>query len=276
MKNRILLPTDFSDNSWSAIVYALKLYKDEACVFYFLNSTTMEVSTMTNFSNKLLKTMRDNAMRELLKLKEMAESSDANPNHEFDIILSFKDLNAAIVDAVSKHTINLIIMGTKGATSTKEFLFGTNTVHLINNMSMCPVLVVPEEFDFVSLKQIAFSTDFNRFYSDNELEPFLRLADLYNAKIRIVHINIEEELDDIQKYNLISLKSFLKDYDHSFHWMPHYASKCVEIKDFVSELSINLLAMVNYKHSFIEKLIKEPVIKKIGCKPTVPFLVIPE
>ena len=72
------------------------------------------------------------------------------------------------------------------------------------------------------------------------------------------------------------LKSYLFDYEHSFHWMPEYAKKTIEIKDFVTELDINMLAMINYKHSFIENMIKEPVIKKIGRQPIVPFLVIPE
>jgi nucleotide-binding universal stress UspA family protein len=273
MKRRILLPTDFSDNSWSAIVYALKLYEDEYCTFYFLNSTYTEVPAIKNKSAKIL---QDKAFKELLELKDMAEKADVNANHKFDVLLSSKELNTAIVDAISKHTIDLVIMGTKGATRTKEFLFGTNTVHLVNNVRMCPVLVIPEEFDFVNPKQIAFSTDFNRFYSDQELDTLLRLADLHNSKIRIVHINVEEKLNDIQEYNLNVLKNYLKDYDHSFHWMPHYAKKCDEIKDFVSELDINMLAMVNYEHSFVEKLVKEPVIKKMSCKPTVPFLVIPE
>ncbi|WP_373282945.1 universal stress protein [Aquaticitalea lipolytica] len=35
MKN-ILLPTDFSDNSWNAIKYALQLFKDEKCTFHLL------------------------------------------------------------------------------------------------------------------------------------------------------------------------------------------------------------------------------------------------
>lgn len=276
MEKRILLPTDFSDNSWSAIVYALKLYKEEACVFYLLNSIVIEGSTMVNLSNKLLKTVKENALKELLELKDMAEKSNINPNHRFEIIVSAKDLNNAIETTITKYEIDLVIMGTKGATGAEEFLFGTNTVYLINNLRTCPVLVVPGEYDFVEPKQIAFSTDFNRFYSDKEIEPLLRLADLYNAKIRILHINVEESLDDLQQYNLIVLKSYLQNYEHSFHWMPDYAKKTTEIKDFITELDINILAMVNYKHSFIEKFIKEPVIKKIGYHPTVPFLVIPE
>ncbi|GGK18036.1 hypothetical protein GCM10007962_10270 [Yeosuana aromativorans] len=276
MEKRILLPTDFSDNSWSAIVYALKLYKDEACVFYFLNSIAVEGSTMANLSNKLLKIMKENALRELLELKDMAEKSNINSNHRFEIIISTKDLNPAIEMAVKTYEIELIIMGTQGATGAEEFLFGTNTVHLINNLRTCPVLILPEEFDFAEPKQIAFPTDFNHFYSEKEIEPLLKLADLYNAKIRVVHINVEESLDELQQYNLIVLKSFLQNYEHSFHWMPNYAKKTTEIKDFITELGIDILVMVNYKHGFFEKLIKEPVIKKMGSQPMVPFLVVPE
>ncbi|MFH4964027.1 universal stress protein [Gaetbulibacter sp. M235] len=276
MEKRILLPTDFSDNSWSAIVYALKLYKDEVCTFYFLNSIGIEAPTMTYTSNRLLKTMRENALKEMLELKDMAENSNINSNHKFDIIISSEDLNESIENAVNKYDIDLIIMGTLGATNIGEFFFGTNTVHLVNNVRACPVLILPEEFDFVEPKQIAFPTDFNHFYSEKEIEPLLKLADLYNAKIRVVHINIEESLDELQKYNLIVLKSYLHNYEHSFHWMPDYAKITTEINDFITDLDIDVLAMVNYKHSFIEKLIKEPVIKKIGIQPQVPFLVIPE
>ena len=58
--------------------------------------------------------------------------------------------------------------------------------------------------------------------------------------------------------------------------MPKYAEKATEINHFIEELEIDILAMVNYKHSFIEKIINEPVIKKIGFHPNIPFLVIPE
>ncbi len=276
MEKRILLPTDFSDNSWSAIVYALKLYKDESCVFHLLNSIAVEGSTMANLSNKLLKIMKENALKELLELKDMAEKSNINSNHRFEVIISTKDLNAAIEMAVKTYEIELIIMGTHGATGAEEFLFGTNTVHLINNVRTCPVLILPDEFDFTEPKQIAFPTDFDHFYSEKEIEPLLKLADLYNAKIRVVHINVEESLDELQQYNLIVLKSFLQNYEHSFHWMPNYAKKTTEIKDFVTELGIDILVMVNYKHGFLEKLIKEPVIKKMGYQPMVPFLVVPE
>ncbi len=73
MKKHILLPTDFSDNAWSAAVYALKLFTNEECTFYFLHSTKMRVSTMSPMTNKLLEHMSKTALKDLKELKEMAE-----------------------------------------------------------------------------------------------------------------------------------------------------------------------------------------------------------
>jgi nucleotide-binding universal stress UspA family protein len=275
MKKNILLPTDFSDNAWSAAVYALKLYAQEECTFYFVHSIKMKLSTRSNLSNKLLNILKENAMKELLVLKEMAQTSNTNPNHDFEIILSQDNLQATIETMIKKNQIDLIVMGKKGVTRDKELFFGGNTVDSLKKIRLCPILIIPEDYDFVKPKQIAFPTDFNRFFEDKELRPLKDLAELNNSKIRIVHINVEPHLNDIQEYNFTMLKNYLEDYEHSFHWMPDYEKKTNEIVDFIKDLKIDLLSMVNYKHSFIENIIKEPIIKKMGMHPIIPFLVIP-
>jgi hypothetical protein len=40
MKN-ILLPTDFSDNSWNAIEYAINFHKNDTCTFYLLHTNSL-------------------------------------------------------------------------------------------------------------------------------------------------------------------------------------------------------------------------------------------
>ena len=272
---KILLPTDFSDNSWSAIVYSLKLFKDEYFTFYILNSITLKASAMSNFSNTLLKKMKDNALVELLEIRDQIISSDANANHEFHTILSTQDLIHAIDTEVEQNDIDLVVMGTKGATGAKGIFMGSNTVKVIKKMEHCPVLLVPDEHDFVIPRQIAFPTGFKHRYTDKELEPLKNLADLHNSKIRILHINEEEELSKEQELNYTSLKEKLSDFRITFHWMPDYSSKEVEIKEFISELEIDLLAMVKNRHTLLEKITREPVIKKLGFHPLVPFLVMP-
>jgi len=41
----ILIPTDFSSNAWNAIQYALKLFKNEECTFYLLNTYTPAIAS---------------------------------------------------------------------------------------------------------------------------------------------------------------------------------------------------------------------------------------
>ncbi|WP_339885541.1 universal stress protein [Polaribacter vadi] len=276
MQKKILLPTDFSDNAWNAIIYALKLYANETCDFYLLNSIKIKGSTMSNFSSKLSSTIRKSAFKDMLELKQMIERVNANANHNFEILVSNADLKDALETAIKKHTIQLIIMGTKGASGAKEFFFGSNTVNVINKVRLCPILTIPDQFDFVEPKKIAFSTDFNRLYKEEELAPLKEVTDLYNSEINIVHLNNEEHLNEVQEYNSKILENDLKDYKHHFFWIPNYGKKANDINDFIKEQNINMLAMVNYKHSFIEKITKEPVIKTIGFQPFIPFLVIPE
>lgn len=276
MKKHILLPTDFSDNAWSAAVYAMKLFLNEECKFYFLHSTKMHVSTMSNMTNKLLDHMSKAALKDLKELKAMAESTNVNANHEFEVILSVDDLEGAINMAIAKHHIDLVVMGTRGATGAKEIFFGSNAVRMIKKTKQCPLLMVPDDFEYVTPNQIAFPTDFSRHYAERELKHLRSLIELYDSKIRVVCILSKDKLTGVQEYNMTMLESYLENYDYSFHFMPNYAKKTEEINDFIEMLEINMLAMVNYKHSFIEGIVKEPVIKKIGFHPVVPFYVIPD
>ena len=276
MKTSILLPTDFSDNAWSAVVYTLKLYCDEVCTFYFLHTTKMKASAMSNISNKLLELMSKAAIKDLEELKEMAVTTNANANHDFDIILSAAELKDAIAFSVAKHSIDLVVMGTKGATGAKEIFFGSNTVSILKKMKLCPILIVPDEYSFIPPRQIAFPTDFRRCYGDREIQALRELIELYDSKISVVCILSKDKLTGVQEYNLTMLESYLEDFDYSLHFMPNYAKKTEEINDFIELLEIKMLVMVNYKHSFIESLIKEPIINKIGFQPKVPFFVIPD
>jgi len=276
MKKNILLPTDFSDNAWSAAVYAIKLYANEACTFYFINSCKSEVSRMSNISNKLLSVMKESAIKELLELKRLARIADANENHNFETIISTESLLDGIKTTIITHNIDMVVMGTKGASKAKEIFFGSNTVNVLKKIKSCPILAVPDEFDFVEPKQIAFPTDYNKQYDENILNPLKSISELYNSKIRVLHIEEEKELTETQNRNIKKLDEDLSGFEHTFHWMPDYANKASVIIDFIEELEINILIMVNNKHSFIERIVNEPVVKKIGFQPVIPFLVIHE
>lgn len=229
------------------------------------------MSPLSNFErSEVSKT----ALKELNDFKSLAEQSNANANHEFKILLSTESLQIAIKSSVEKFLIDLVIMGTKGASGAKGFLFGSNTVRAVKATYHCPVLIIPFDYNYTEPLQIAFPTDFSRFYGE-ELWPLKELAEMCSSKIRIVHIAEEKGLSGVQVSNLEQLKACLEDFDFSLHCMPSYAKKTQEINDFINELGIDVLVLIKYKHSLIEGIIKEPVIKHIGFKPEVPVMVIP-
>lgn len=275
MKHHILLPTDFSENAWSAMRYALKLYANKPCKFYLLHAWSfINTGSRTYITSSYVDTVKEEAYQKLVELKNKAESESTNKNHEFDVILSTESIFDSIETAVKTHNINMLIMGTKGASGAKEFLFGSNTVSILNKMRLCPVLVVPNALEFTKPKQIGFPSDFKRPFG-KELLHLEQVSELYNSQIKIVHINETDNLSDEQNNNLELLLKHLDDHSNSLHWMPDYGTKEQAINDFIEEFDIKLLAMINYKHGFMENLIKEPVVKKIGYHTMIPFLVIP-
>ncbi|WP_299249676.1 universal stress protein [uncultured Aquimarina sp.] len=280
---KILLPTDFSDNSWNAIDYATELFKEEACTFYLLNVYSKIIYESVHLSHipserSIENTVKANAVTNLEHLKKTIEHISPNQKHQFEIIAALGSLTEVTEEVVASKKIDLIIMGTKGATGTKEVFMGSNTVRIINTVKKCPVLAIPDGFTFISKpSEITFATDFTHFYSKEELRPLLDLAKSFNAAIRIVYVQQEEGvLNEEQKFNLGMLQKYFKDITYYQHTLTKGDSISKSLKVFTEELDIYLLAMLNYSHSFVDKLTREPVIKTVAFHTQIPLLVIPE
>ncbi|WP_299255467.1 universal stress protein [uncultured Aquimarina sp.] len=280
---KILLPTDFSDNSWNAIDYATELFKEEACTFYLLNVYSKIIYESVHFSDTPSKrsienTVKANAVTNLEHLKKTVVHTSPNQKHKFETIAALGSLTEITEELVTSKKIDLIIMGTKGATGTKEVFMGSNTVRIINTLKKCPVLGIPDGFTFTSKPtEITFATDFTHFYSKEELRPLLELAKSFNAAIRIVYVQQEKgSLTEEQKFNLGMLQKYFKDIKYFQHTITKGDSVSKSLKIFTEELDIYLLAMLNYSHSFVDKLTREPIIKTVAFHTQIPLLILPE
>ena len=280
MKN-ILLPTDFSENAWNATKYAIELFKGEECVFHLLNTYTPAIASSrfmaTNLGNVQEGGVRTNSERGLKEVLERITKDYNYPKHSFKTISSFSLLVDEIKDIVERVGIDLIITGTKGVSGLDEVFMGSNTVRMIKSVKNCPVLAIPQHFEYRSPTEIAFATDFNRFYSLSELQPIIDLAKGFKAAIRIVHVQYEiKALTEIQTFNLNMLRKYLNEVEHYVHTVSELNSVSKTLEVFTKELDIHLLAMLNYQHSYMEKMTREPVVKRMAFHTQIPLLVIPE
>lgn len=270
---KVLIPTDFSENATCAIDYAVNLYANKPCTFYLLHSTYMfNPDFRTHITPNYINELSKNGLKKLEELK----LKYTNLNHVFEIILSKHKLIKSIKKAVKKNNIELVIMGTKGTTAAVELFAGSNTITVLKKMKNCSVLVVPNAYSFMEHKQIAFPTEYTRQYDKKELTPLKEIAQHYNAHINVLHISKDHELSKTQQNNKEVLKKHLINFKQSFHDLLDISKKSETIENFITEVNIDLLVMINYKHSFIENVLKEPVIKNLAFQPKIPLLITPK
>lgn len=277
MKN-ILLPTDFSDNSWNAIQYAVELFKDEKCNFFLLNTYTpiiydVEYMNVGAASFGLIDAMREASEKGVSKLQKKIEKKYANSDHKFIQISSFNTLTFEIQELSEAKPMDYIVMGTKGATGLDEVLFGSNTVHVIKK-AKCPVLAIPSGFSFEAPKEILFPSDYEISFKKKQVKPIVDIALSQTSKVHVLNVSYGYDLSEKQEKNKQKLNTLFNTISHVFHSVPDQ-NVTEAISEFQQKTRVNLLVMINNKHSFFENLFFKSKIKEIGFHLNVPFLVIP-
>lgn len=280
MKN-ILLPTDFSENAYNAMKYALLLYKNQKCTFHILNTFTPAIThhrfVAKTQNNTTSDTIGSTSEQGLEKVLERIKKEFKNPNHTFTTISSFNLLTEEIKEIIDREKIELIILGNKGSSNAEQIFLGSTTVKILKSIKTCPLLIVPNDIDFISPSEIAFATDFNKFYTESEINPIVRLASSFDATVRIVHIqrNIKS-LTEIQRFNLNILRKHLSTIEYYVHTISEVHSISKTLNVFIEELQIHLLAMLNSQHSYTKRLTQDSTVKQSNFYTKVPLLIIPE
>ncbi len=154
----LLLPTDFSTEADNAFALALQLAKQNDAKLHLLHCATVPIDWI-HLSNqeKMYQDVNkkiNHAQYKLNMLRETAEKEGIIAS----AMLSYQDLLKTINQDVEELNIDLLIMGSKGASGFKEFLIGSNTEKLIRHAG-CPVLIVKEAINIQDVKTILFPTD---------------------------------------------------------------------------------------------------------------------
>lgn len=139
LNGRILFATDFSDNSYNAFEYIEKLVEKGA-----KNITLMHVQDLSVISPYLdykLPEFNKIDSKRLYKLKDRLESLGKT---NIDIVLDVGRPFKVIRNYVSKHNVELLVMGRQGKGFMKDLFIGSTS----NNLAMradCSVLLVPKK-----------------------------------------------------------------------------------------------------------------------------------
>jgi nucleotide-binding universal stress UspA family protein len=278
---KILIPTDFSDNAWNALTYGLEMFKKTKCTFYLIHVNPIPTysgagTSLSATDGKLRTIILKTSKEDLQQLQDRIQKEiPPNPKHTF-VPLAFYDYFTEAVKREAKiNKVDMIIMGTKGATGLKKVTVGSNTGDVITKVAH-PLLAVPENAQYTDITEIAFPTDFQMNYDMKVLDTLIEIATMNDAEIRILNIRKDGELLTVeQQKNKDFLNDYLVDINHSFHSLTGLKLETA-VQAFTESRDIDMIAMVAKNLNFFQRILFRPDVENISYYTQVPFLVLHE
>ena len=267
----ILVPVDFSENSENALIYALSIAKKCKAKLtilhcYRLIQTVPEMTEVAGFGLKdfLEKTWRDEFDK--LKSRYFEEEFD---DYEFILEIGFPE------DMIKRQTeirsIDLIIMGTTGATGIREIL-GSTTSQVVDTIN-CPVLAIPANARFNGINKVTIAYDEHHLDNPKAFSMVLGLVRAFKSDLEIVSFNSTRKASAEESEGVLSLDPYLDGVRHKYHFK---VAKHLEkaITDFVETEGTDILVMVSHDHGFIKSLFHSSVTRKMVLHAKTPLLVL--
>jgi nucleotide-binding universal stress UspA family protein len=278
---RILVPTDFSSTAEKAFRLAVEIaVKAKGTVILYHTYIPVESTFIgTEKTRKQYNAHAEaNIVKRLQRLKkkvtgdviDVAVSTIVGRSPLIDNILGFAEHN---------H-IDLIVMGTQGASGLKKTIIGTVAARVIENSDL-PVLLVPSRYELEEVKQIMFATNFRA--SDKKALTLVdAIAKLYNADITVLHFlsvynnesEKEKERNDFDNY-AFSLGRIFNESKIKFH-LQATASVIETMEKLDKEFPYNIMAMVRRKKTYLEKFFIKSFTQNMAYLTTKPLLIVPE
>jgi len=272
---KIIIPTDFSENASNALRFACQLLKYEKSEVILLNAYADKVYTDESLlSDELMEELKavtrkktENALTEICS---RTHDEFCNPRHSIKPVAAFGDLVDEVNNLVNTENADLVIMGTRGATNDRNLGFGSNTL-LVLKYVQCPVLAIPSNFKYQEPKKILFPTNFLIPYQKRELKIVGELARDFKSEIHFLYLSKHKATSARQKDNL----EFLKHQFYNIKIEEHQSDELQKekvIEEFIAANKIDLLVMVNSRHTYLEDMLLTSTIDKVGLHPKVPLL----
>lgn len=277
---KILVPIDFStcaDNAVDFAVKSSKLFPAEITLLHVLEMKGNAYTDYMGVNREFNQSLRDENDQKLTLLKKKIETEKGVVVHT-EVITGV--VNDAIIEAGATRHIDLVIMGTLGASGLKENLWGTKTGLVIGNTKV-PVIVIPYDYHWIKPEKILLAT--NRFEKDRAILDFLfDLADRYMAQ---VHVAVFSDPEHDSAFTLLEntrncaqYETMLRNkYNNNTLTAMHLYGKSFEetLQAHMVKNGIDILAMVPYKRKFLDQLFHPSKTKRMSYHTRIPLLVIP-
>lgn len=211
---KILIPTDFSKYADEAIEVGAQIAKNNNCEIVLIHMLELpgqmndaitgatsipEIMLFKRKAEETLKSIKNRPALNGIKITEVVRLDSA-----------YNGIN----NYTKQNPVDLIVMGSHGATGLNEILIGSNTEKVVRQ-SDSPVLVIKNKTEDFKAQNIVFASDF----SEEIKKPFqkvLEFSKLFGSKLNLVMICTPNSFKSTTAAHKI-VADFVADFD-----MPEY------------------------------------------------------
>lgn len=184
---KILVPTDFSDHAYYALKVASQIAKKNGGEIILLHMLELphQAGDAIGSGHDLPEIMlfKNSAINKLEDLMDDAALDGIQVSEIIQFELAFD----GIMKVSNKNDVDLIVMGSHGASGFKEMFIGSNAEKVVRN-SEVPVLIIKKDVGQFNVDKFVFASDF----TDEIKKPFNKVVDFANkfgAELELVMIN---------------------------------------------------------------------------------------
>ncbi|MDA8595852.1 universal stress protein [Flavobacteriaceae bacterium] len=185
---RILVPIDFSDQARAAAMVAADIARKTDSEIHLIHMLELPVDMVdptgiTNVTGPTALFYMEQTQKEFEEFAKDPMFKDLKVVQNLQFAKTF----SGIIQGAEKAGIDLVVMGSKGATGISEMLIGSNTEKVVRK-SPIPVLVIKEEMPIFSPNKILFASDFDP-ESISSLQKLEVFNAVFNARIEVLRVN---------------------------------------------------------------------------------------
>jgi len=263
---KILFPTDFSQASRNAFMFALQLAdKLDARLLWFHaiydgpsaspEEMEIEVETARNAFWEDYQNARK-AYDIQVELEPLIEEGLAIEN---------------ILELAEKEEVDMIVMGSKGARKTPAGEIGGIAAYILGQTEV-PLMIIPENTPFRGISKMIFANDFKE-KDLKTLKNLLKLANKLDATIECIHIRPENQSWDRTQSNYYEQLFYFDQQTDQVNFSIQTRDNVEQaIYDAVAQDKEHVLVMLAHKRRSEETFETESLTRKIALSTQVPLL----
>jgi nucleotide-binding universal stress UspA family protein len=262
---KILVPCDFSEQAINAFRFAADIAEQSKGEIHLINVVEVPVlhdsvlMPVMAYEEALFKELREKAEKHFTRL-----ITKHAPNvKKVTSKVIFGPVYRMLYDYIEDNGIDLVIMGTKGASGVREILIGSNAEKMVRN-SPVPVIAIKKYVKGSSIKNIVFPNTLDTEKQENLVMKVKELQNFFKANLHIVWINTPTNFTrdsiTIKRLNAFGKRFMFKDYTVNVYNDPYEEAGVIS---FTKDVEADMIVMGTHGRKGVAHLLSGSVAEDV-------------